>query len=74
MANNLVSKNDFNRGGAHKDHKNDYDRQDAKAELKEIMDEYDGFINDEETDLNNLWSTFVDNAMQIATKEYERSR
>lgn len=74
MANNLVSKNDFNRGGAHKDHKNDYDRQGAKLEVKEMMDEYDGFIEQEETDLSGLWSTFVDNACQIATKEYERSR
>lgn len=74
MGNNLVSKNDFNRGGAHKDRKNDYDRQDAKLEVEEMMDEYDGFIKQEETELSALWSTFVDNASQIATKEYERSR
>ena len=66
--------NDFNRGSAHKDRKNDYDRQDARLEVEKMMDEYDGFIEQEETELSALWSTFVDNASQIATKEYERSR
>lgn len=41
---NFVSKNDFNKGGYHKDLKNDYDRQLFKKEVDKELDVFDSSL------------------------------
>lgn len=74
MKNNWVSKHDFNKGGAHKDLKNDYDRQALKIELKEELEEAldSPTEEDEEIETKSIYLKFLEECEKIALKEYER--
>lgn len=49
MSNNLVKKHDYNKGGYHKDFKNDYDRSYLKQELEKELDQVSSDnLNEEE--------------------------
>lgn len=75
---NLVKKHDHNRGGYHKDLKNDYDRQDVKKEielqLEETMSESKGDEEKAEDQQSTLYERFVSGCLEISIKEYERSK
>ena len=77
---NPVSKNDFNRGGWHKDDKNDYDRQALKRDLEKELDiedetfeEEDQEIEEARAKLDLLAKEMYEVCGEIALKEYARS-
>lgn len=75
---NPVSKHDFNRGGWHRDDKNDYDRQSLKRDLELELDmEEESPLEDSEDDGESncarIYREFCEKCGEIALKEYERS-
>lgn len=72
---NPVSKYDFNKGGWHKDHKNDFDRQSLKKDLERELDLED-YTQEEDkpgdTNESKSLENFCTSCREIALKEYER--
>jgi len=73
---NPVSKYDYNRGGWHKDEKNDFDRQTLKRELEKELEEGEISLEGEDVgdDEPEIKSGFIDRCLEISLKEYERAR
>lgn len=75
---NLVKKHDHNRGGYHKDLKNDYDRQevrkDIESQLEQTLSEVTKDEQEPESDQATLYENFVSGCLEISIKEYERAR
>lgn len=71
---NPVSKYDHNRGGWHKDEKNDFDRQALKRDLEKELDEEDSLEEVGNEDEPVLKAGFIDRCLEISLLEYERVR